>query len=728
MSTQFDNLNLLSPTLLKINKKTSISIQNHSNSRHFPLRTPPSTPKNSYKVRKNSNSTIRRTRRTARVINIQQINSNVIEISSDDDSDGDTNTVIKNKNTKQNNDIIVNNKNNLSEIIESSSNASSDFDEVIEISSNSSEDEQEEAEINKETLINNDIQKIAIVSSVPSVPSVPSPPKQSIYVSAKKLFHQNSHSNDNTSFPLIGRTFQFNQLDKFFNKNIPALKSDFLYIFGPPGTGKTAQTLQYLHHFTKIHRKTTSNLNINENNHIYQVELNEKVRKISVTRINCMTICNMNITKLFIEILNNFHIDFNDYKTYKKYFHQEKNSSITISSPKDLLFYLFSSRTFSDHNILLLDEIDSLLKSNSNYHQNLIELFSMTRNTIQNYNDNENDSDNDDNIIKTRNDRLIIIGISNDLRFLAEKKNLNLLKKKSMLNINSIQFGPYSENDIYNIIQSQLLKLKNNQDTTNMENNEVIPLFNPIAIRLISKKCANTGDLRKVFNICFKAIEKIETTVRDSLSKDISSIDIKEMNYLNAPKVSIGDVSKLFSLFQNDLVKTKFVKLNFQSKILLSVLVNFENRIREENEQKIEMERINSSLPKIGDTNIGKNTDFITNIPTDTSNHANNANIINDDRTITVDSFYQFYKKMVKYENLLMVSCLSKSEFIELVSIIEASGLINLSSLRRKNNEFKFKHRIINSNGITIKEMMKFIDGNELVFLKKVLNNKGVLL
>ncbi|ODV61363.1 uncharacterized protein ASCRUDRAFT_69868 [Ascoidea rubescens DSM 1968] len=743
--TNSDNLNLLSPRSLRHfnskanNKKIKlrnvsskmISNRVRSSSRKSLIHTPPSTPKKLKKIGKNVN--LRRKRKKTHLFDneISTLDTiQIINISSDEDnSDSYSDTEIENitldnfilkkydASISQALNTSFEDKFNETIILTDSSDSdfASDFEntvnsflnddqfEIEKIVDTLSKTDDENDNNNKKSIIN---QNNIIKNSLPTLKKDSELPvftlKESIYTKAKKLFQKNSSIytlNSNTNLALIGREHQFNQLNFFFSSNIQNLKSDFLYIYGPPGTGKTAQTLKFLNYFVNNNKIESSN-GFNYSSNIHKIQINNLFRKITITNINCMTISNIN--KLFIKILNNFDIDFTNPKTYRKYFNSKRPM---FSSPKDLLLNLFSSRNFSDHNILLLDEIDSLLNSSCNYHQSILDLFSMTNN----YQSNSN--------------KLIIIGISNDLKFLAERKNLQLLKKTSSSSVNSIKFSPYVEQEIYDIIKSLMNSLK---DSDNGDN--TVPLFNSFAMKLISKKCSNTGDLRRVFDICFKAIENTEILVKNS--KDTN---IDELTCSNAPKVSIANIGKLFNSCQSDLLKIKFRSINLQSKILLCCLLNFE-RIRKEQSQKV-IESIANTTSNVNIMNIlvdshPDNGYHIENINSTIKDNKklNNENGSNSTiELISVDEFYHFYKKLIKIQNLQMVSSLSKCEFIEIISNIETSGLIHLSDINRNktmNNSFKFKNRIISSNGITTQEIVSFVDENELLFLKKILNSK----
>ncbi|KAI1817761.1 cell division control protein [Poronia punctata] len=201
--------------------------------------------------------------------------------------------------------------------------------------------------------------------------------------------------------------------------------------------------------------------------------------------------------------------------------------------------------------------------------------------------------------------RLVLVGIANALdltdRFLPRLKARNL--KPELL-----PFLPYSAAQIKGIITERLKSL--------VPEGSPLPFIHPAAIELCSRKVASqTGDLRKAFEICRRAIDlvemetkqKHETEVketallatpsrrplgenanirspsRDYPEKDIWSMlaqSLKSLTIENAPRVTIGHLNKVtaaaFSHGTNQRLKT----LNLQQKAALCSLMALEKRNR----------------------------------------------------------------------------------------------------------------------------------------------------
>jgi cell division control protein 6 len=211
-----------------------------------------------------------------------------------------------------------------------------------------------------------------------------------------------------------------------------------------------------------------------------------------------------------------------------------------------------------------------------------------------------------------KSSRLALVGIANALdltdRFLPRLKARNL--KPELL-----PFLPYNATQIKTVIISRLKSLMPTDSSTP----DYIPFLHPMAIDLCSRKVSNqTGDLRRAFDICRRAIDLIESETKQkheqavleqlqqsspskrpleenaNLSTPICSPSPgKKANKLSlaqslakltvetAPRATVGHVNKVtlatFSNGTNQRLKT----LNLQQKAALCALVALEKRKRE---------------------------------------------------------------------------------------------------------------------------------------------------
>ncbi|KAG9249836.1 P-loop containing nucleoside triphosphate hydrolase protein [Emericellopsis atlantica] len=201
--------------------------------------------------------------------------------------------------------------------------------------------------------------------------------------------------------------------------------------------------------------------------------------------------------------------------------------------------------------------------------------------------------------------RLLLIGIANALdltdRFLPRLKSKNL--KPELL-----PFLPYSAPQVKNIITTRLKSL-----LPAGAKEGFVPFIHPAAIELCSRKVASqTGDLRKAFEICRRALDLIEQEVRskhedeareellqmtpskkplgekiNGASSDRRSIvqimakSLKELTADDAPRASIGHLNKVTAAAFSNGTTQRLKALNLQQKAALCALVAYERRARE---------------------------------------------------------------------------------------------------------------------------------------------------
>jgi cell division control protein 6 len=202
--------------------------------------------------------------------------------------------------------------------------------------------------------------------------------------------------------------------------------------------------------------------------------------------------------------------------------------------------------------------------------------------------------------------RLVLVGIANALdltdRFLPRLKSRNL--KPELL-----PFLPYSAAQIKSIITSRLKSL--------VPEGSPLPFIHPAAIELCSRKVSSqTGDLRKAFEICRRAIDLVEMETKqkheaeiqerillatpsrrplgenknlcspskDAPEKNISSMlasSLKTLTTENAPRVSIAHLNKITAAAFSNGTNQRLKTLNLQQKAALCSLMALEKRNRE---------------------------------------------------------------------------------------------------------------------------------------------------
>lgn len=235
----------------------------------------------------------------------------------------------------------------------------------------------------------------------------------------------------------------------------------------------------------------------------------------------------------------------------------------------------------SDVHLVVLDEIDHLLTIDL---ENLYRIFEWSM---------------------QKTSRLVLVGIANALdltdRFLPRLKSRNL--KPELL-----PFLPYSAAQIKTIITTRLQSVAPKAAS--------LPFFHPAAIELCSRKVSSqTGDLRKAFEICRRAIDlvemetkqKHEAEIREKIllaspsrkvlgetinqaspprgtpGKNVSESlisSLKSLTMENAPRVTIAHLNKITAAAFSNGTSQRLRTLNLQQKAALCALVALEKRSR----------------------------------------------------------------------------------------------------------------------------------------------------
>ncbi|CAK4034487.1 Cell division control 6 [Lecanosticta acicola] len=211
--------------------------------------------------------------------------------------------------------------------------------------------------------------------------------------------------------------------------------------------------------------------------------------------------------------------------------------------------------------------------------------------------------------------RLVLIGIANALdltdRFLPRLKSRNL---RPVL----LPFMPYSAGQIADVITSKLKGLA-------PDASETVPFLHPAAIQFCAKKvAAQTGDLRKAFDICKRAIDLVDretrekdgkTALEDSPSKTPLMENINLSSPANsppkrraaytletAPKATIAHMAKVTAQVFSNGATQRLSGLNLQQKAVLCALAALEKRKRETQVERTMLctpSKANSTAPSV---------------------------------------------------------------------------------------------------------------------------------
>lgn len=198
----------------------------------------------------------------------------------------------------------------------------------------------------------------------------------------------------------------------------------------------------------------------------------DKAVNVKRAYVNCMTM--QSPTGIYVKLLEEF---------YKG----EELSSPTGMAELEALFIpkKNSKKQPGEVFVVVLDEIDHLLTKDQEVLYSIFE-WSLVRSS-----------------------RLILLGIANALdltdRFLPRLKARNLTPQL-------LPFLPYTAEQIASVITNRLRSLLPNGTSTP---GDFVPFMHPAAIQLASRKvAAATGDLRKAFDLCRRAVELVESETR----------------------------------------------------------------------------------------------------------------------------------------------------------------------------------------------------------------------
>ncbi|KAK1989821.1 cell division control protein [Colletotrichum falcatum] len=261
--------------------------------------------------------------------------------------------------------------------------------------------------------------------------------------------------------------------------------------------------------------------------------------------------------------------------------------------------------------------------------------------------------------------RLVLVGIANALdltdRFLPRLKSKNLRPEL-------LPFHPYSAAQIKSIITTRLMALL---PTDSKE--KTLPFFHPAAIELCSRKVSSqTGDLRKAFEICRRALDVVESETRrqhenearekvlqmtpsrkplgenvnstgsSGSSRSVSHVAAASLQALtveSAPRVLLKHLNQVTQAAFSNGTNQRLKALNLQQKAALCSLVALEKRNRAK---------------------------MATSLTTPTKSQT---------LAPTVKALYDTYSILCTRDSVLHP--LSSSEFREVIGSLETLGLIN---------------------------------------------------
>ncbi|KAJ8096836.1 P-loop containing nucleoside triphosphate hydrolase protein [Lipomyces tetrasporus] len=385
---------------------------------------------------------------------------------------------------------------------------------------------------------------------------------------------------------LLCRDVERDILKSFFESHVSNRTAGSLYISGPPGTGKSALMAEVLD------------------------DLKDKFGPaVKVANINCMTVCKPALVfcNIFQELIGELLSE----------------SSVGEQSVTEKLEQLLTQSSTKQSCIVILDEMDYLMTKDQEI---LYQAFEWTR---------------------LRNSNLVLVGIANALnltsRFLPKLRARNFVPE-------ILRFTPYTAEQIAKVISARL-EAYSRAVTSIDSKGDTGSLIHPAAIQLCARKtAANTGDLRKAFDICKRGLDLAEEDARRKFAAQSDIACQKNRSSMPTPcttpnrqftaftippdgvppKVTIAHIAKICSSAFGGSTVQRVHGLNLQQKAVLCALVVGEKRKA-------------SSL--------------------------------------TIRELYEHYGALCAKDKLL--DRLKISEFREVVSALEVCGVINLSAVGR---------------------------------------------
>ncbi|RPA90795.1 cell division control protein Cdc6 [Choiromyces venosus 120613-1] len=321
-------------------------------------------------------------------------------------------------------------------------------------------------------------------------------------------------------------------------------------------------------------------------------------------------------------------------KLLEEFFAEETLSSSTGMEDLERLFInkKKTKKTAGNVYVVVLDEIDHLLTKDQEVLYSIFEWSLM------------------------RGSQLILLGIANALdltdRFLPRLKARNLTPQL-------LPFLPYSAPQIAAVITSRLRSLLPDGNATP---GNFVPFMHPAAIQLAARKVAGaTGDLRKVFDICRRAVELVELETRQK------ELKMKQQQQQEEEPKSLGEMMK--SPARQPLMEN--MNLNSPRVVnstLSSLTIETAPRATIAHVARVSSSSFGgSSITRVKMLNLQQKAVLCCLTTTEKSNGS-----------VTIRKLFDVYTALCKKERLLHP--LSSTEFRDVVASLEVAGVVNMAA------------------------------------------------
>ena len=314
-----------------------------------------------------------------------------------------------------------------------------------------------------------------------------------------------------------------------------------------------------------------------------------------------------------------------------------------------------------EHLILVLDELDALL---TNSQQVLFKLFQI--------------ANSDSQMLTSTRIKVSLIGISNTLdlsdKFLPRLYNNNLVPKV-------LQFFAYKWEQIHSIVCSRLQQLP-------------VQVFQPRPLEYLCQRAGSaSGDLRKAFDMCYKAIELVELeTKRQQLNAKLERLG-KQDGQAQIPEQKQKQEKK-----QEEVAVLKKVSMSHIGKI-------FVEYSSQKSTKDLNMRQL-AILCQLSNLAMEKGT-----------------------ADLTINTLYDYFQRQLQMK--LNIGDMNRGEFIEMLDVLESSNFIILGTTESGNARLRKNNRFNGNNDCGMKCIKLNIEHKQLAdavknvpLLNRVLNSK----
>lgn len=331
---------------------------------------------------------------------------------------------------------------------------------------------------------------------------------------------------------------------------------------------------------------------------------------------------------------------------------------------------------------------------------------------------------------------LLLVGIANALDF--TDRFLPRLKARG-LKPQLLPFMPNSAAQITSVITAKLKALLPPQSSTT---GDFVPFLHPTAILFLSKKvAAQSGDLRKAFDICRRAIDLIESEVQGRHTKAVAELTpapspsktplVENMNLSSPPACrtpsgSMGPFSSVVGLSHLTIETAPRATIAHMARITASVFGNgITQRLQTLN---LQQKAVLCALTALEKKRREASAVIIFSTPSKT-----------DKTAPTVKVLFEAYSSLCKRENVLHP--LTNTEFRDVIGSLETfsliapvegkSGSLAAPATPSKRGRGGFGSSVLEERRVAscigVKELASALDGTGSVVLRGILEGDGLV-